>query len=495
MPVLNTLLGALALAAVALPTLLPAQSLARRLDARMDAPGLERHFWGVLVTDLNGKVLHGRNADRLFIPASNTKLVVTAAATALLGPDLTVRTSLYGTGPVEDGALHGDLVLYGRGDPTFSNRCYDLDDTRPGACDRDPAAKLRDLAQQLRARGITEVRGHLVGDGSWFEPATMHPAWELYDANWYYAAPVSGLAFNDNALDVRVTVGDQPGGAPTLAVWPEVPLATIENRAVVGPRDARRTFDITRNPDGLGYVAIGVVPAGSSARTLHPAVLDPNLFAAQMLRRELLAQGIVVRGEVRSTTDSMATAHARGMPALAEVHSRPLRDWVYPILNTSQNLFAEMLLKQLGRLAGDGGSWEEGRRIERRFLVDSVGIDSTHFAIEDGSGLSAGNVLTPRAFTRLLAWMRAHPRYEAWVAGMPRSGSAGSLRQRFLDTPVEGRVLAKTGTINRVNALSGYVERADGRVLVFSVIANHHAIGSSGMVPAIDSLVAELGKR
>src|SRR5690606_2697936 len=112
------------------------------------------------------------------------------------------------------------------------------------------------------------------------------------------------------------------------------------------------------------------------------------------------ALGIVVRGEVRSTTDSMATAHARAMPALAEVSSRPMRDWIFPILNTSQNLFAEILLKQLGRQFGTAGSWAEGRRVARRFLIDSVGIDSTAFAQEDGSGLSAGNVVTPRAFTQ-----------------------------------------------------------------------------------------------
>src|SRR5690606_33592142 len=107
-----------------------AQSLARRLDARLDAPGLDRHIWGVAVTDLNGRLIYGRNADRMMIPASNTKLVVSAVATALLGPDYTVRTSIYGAGPVVDGELRGDLVLYGRGDPTFSRRCYDIDNSR-----------------------------------------------------------------------------------------------------------------------------------------------------------------------------------------------------------------------------------------------------------------------------------------------------------------------------------------------------------------------------
>lgn len=490
----KSILFLVALALLA-PLDLPAQSLGRRLDARLDGPGLDRHLWGVAVTDLSGKLLYGRNADRLFVPASNTKLLVTAAALVMLGPEFTVNTSLYGAGPVEHGVLRGDLVLYGRGDPTFSDRCYDVDTSRAGACDHDPSARFRDMARQLVQRGIREVDGNLIGDGSYFDEQLVHPAWEVYDLGWWYAAPVSGLMYNDNALDIRVSVGDTPGGAPQLVMNPELEFARLENRAVVGERDSSRTFDIFRTADGSRYLATGVVPAGRADQTLHPAVLDPNHFAALALRRELLAMGIVVRGEVRSTLDPRSTAHARSAPALAEVTSRPLRDWLFPILNSSQNLFAEMLLKQLGRELGGTGSWSEGRRAERRFLIDSVGIDSTAFSPEDGSGLSAGNLVTPRAFTQLLGWMRKHPSYPHFAAALPRSGALGSLLRRFVGTPLEGRVVAKTGTINRVNALSGYVERADGRVMIFSVQANHHTIGSAGMLPAIDSIVAELGKR
>jgi D-alanyl-D-alanine carboxypeptidase/D-alanyl-D-alanine-endopeptidase (penicillin-binding protein 4) len=172
-----------------------------------------------------------------------------------------------------------------------------------------------------------------------------------------------------------------------------------------------------------------------------------------------------------------------------------LRDWVFPVLNSSQNWFAEMLVKQLGKAHGSAGSWREGLAVERRFLIDSVGIDSTQFALSDASGLASNNLVTPRAFTQLLAWMRRHPQYEAFAAGLPQSGAAGSLRRRFVDTPLEGRVRAKTGSISRVNSLSGYVERANGQVVVFSIQANHHTLGSSRMIPAIDSVVIELRRR
>lgn len=486
---------ALVLAALTLAAPLGAQSLARRLDTRLDAPDLDRHIWGVAVTDLNGRLLYGRNAERLFIPASNTKLIVAAAAIVMLGPDFQVRTSLYGTGPVVDGELQGDLVLHGRGDPTFSKRCYDADESKPGVCDEDPAARLRDLARQLRERGVHRVAGDLVGDGSYFDAELVHPAWETYDLNWWYAAPVSALGFNDNAVDIAVAAADSGDPQPRLELTPDVGLAVVDNRAVIGPRTTERTFDILRSRDGATYHATGVLPLGTNARTEHAAVLDPARYAALGLERALAAEGIVVRGAVRSTVDSFDYAVARATPALAEVVSRPLRDWVFPVLNSSQNWFAEMLVKQLGKAHGSAGSWREGLAVERRFLIDSVGIDSTQFALSDASGLASNNLVTPRAFTQLLAWMRRHPQYEAFAAGLPQSGAAGSLRRRFVDTPLEGRVRAKTGSISRVNSLSGYVERANGQVVVFSIQANHHTLGSSRMIPAIDSVVIELRRR
>ncbi len=471
------------------------QSLEKRIDARLDGAGLTRHIWGVAVTDLDGRLLYGRNADRMMIPASNTKLLVSAVASARLGPDFTVRTSLYGTGPVVDGVLQGNLVLYGRGDPTFSKRCYQVDTLAAGVCDADPSARFRTMAKQLRAKGVRAVAGDLVGDGSYFPDDMVHPSWEYYDLFWWYAAPVSGLGYNDNAVDIRITSRDSAGGTPTVTLSPDIGFASIDNRAEVVPRGTRRTFDVLRAADGMSYVASGVLPAGANPSTESAAVLDPNRFAAMALRHELLAAGIVVRGGVRSTTDSLAHQHARTTMPLAEVESRPLRDWIFPILNTSQNWFADMTLKQLGRQFGAAGTWDEGLRVQRRFLIDSMQIDSTQFAVTDGSGLASNNLVSPLAFTRLLSFMRRHPNYAMFSAALPLAGQPGSLRRRFAGTPVEGKVRAKTGSISRVNTLSGYVERADGRVLVFSVQANHHTLGSSRMIPAIDSMVAELGRR
>ncbi|HEX5635201.1 MAG TPA: D-alanyl-D-alanine carboxypeptidase/D-alanyl-D-alanine-endopeptidase [Gemmatimonadales bacterium] len=484
---------AAALALAAAPGL-AAQSLARRLDARLDAPPFNRQLWGVAVVDERGKLLYGRNADRLFVPASNTKLVVSAVAAALLPPDFTVRTSVYANGPVVEGVVRGDLVLYGRGDPSFSRRCYGVDTTAADACVPDAAVGIRALADTLVARGIRAVAGDVVGDGSWFDGTLVHPAWEAYDLNWWYAAPVSGLGYNDNAIDITYAPGANEGEPASLAFTPDFGEVTLENRTRTVAAAAEETIDFFRDAGTLRVRAEGTVKAGMKPRTEHFALPDPNLFAAQALRTALAERGIAVLGGTRSTTDSTLYEVARRAPAVAEITGRPARDWIFPVLNTSQNWFAEMVLKQVGKQFGAAGSWEEGLRVERRFLIDSVGIDSTQFALSDGSGLSASNLVSPLAFTQLLRFMRSHPHWPVFAAGLPQSGSTGSLRNRFKGTPLEGRVRAKTGSIARTNTLSGYVDLPSGRMLTFSVQANHHTQPTRAILAQIDSVVVEMAK-
>jgi D-alanyl-D-alanine carboxypeptidase/D-alanyl-D-alanine-endopeptidase (penicillin-binding protein 4) len=473
-----------------------AQSLEKRLDKRLDAAPFNRTLWGVLVLDQNGKKLYGRNDGRLFTPASNTKLVVSAVAAAMLPADFRVRTSVYASAPVVNGVLEGDLVLYGRGDPTLGRRCYATDTLAEGACDRDAFARLRALADTLRRRGLREVRGDLVGDGSWFEPAMLHPGWESFDLNWWYAAPVTGLGFNDNSVDFTWQPGPTVGAPARITLWPDIGEVLFENRTVTVPAgsDSDVGDRFFRVPGTARVWAEGRAALDHPARTESFAVSDPNLYAARALRAAILEAGIAITGTTLSTTDSLLYRHARATPPLAEVTSRPLGDWIFPILNTSQNLFAETLLKQLGRQFGRAGSWPEGIAVERRFLIDSVKIDSTEFSLQDGSGLSSANLITPNAFARLLRFIRQHPGWSTFAAGLPRSGSAGSLRTRFVNTPLAGRVRAKTGSIAGVNTLSGYVERRDGKVLTFSVQANHHALPSRQILAQIDSVVVEMSR-
>jgi D-alanyl-D-alanine carboxypeptidase/D-alanyl-D-alanine-endopeptidase (penicillin-binding protein 4) len=477
-------------------TVLSAQSLGRRIDSRMDAPPFNRQFWGVALVDEGGRLLYGRNQDRLFIPASNTKLVVSAVASALLPPDWKVKTSLYG-GPVVNGVLQGDLVLYGRGDPTIGRRCYATDSTLAGVCDTDPFARLRQLVDTLRAKGVRAITGAIVGDGSYFETTLVHPNWEGFDLNWWYAAPVSGLGFHDNSVDFDWGPGPAPGTPAIITMNPNLGDIAFENRTVTvapgGESDIGDRF--FRHPGTLQIWAEGTVALDNPSHTESFALPDPSLYAARALRQVLAEAGISVLGGTRSTTDSTAYATLRRTAPLAEAPSRPLRDWIFPIMNTSQNWIAEMLLKQLGRQFGKAGSWPEGLEVERRFLIDSVKVDSTQFSLSDGSGLSSSNLISPLAFTQLLRYMRRHPRYATFAAGLPQAGLVGSLRNRFLGTPLVGRVRAKTGSISRVITLAGYLELDRGRTLTFSVLVNHHAQPSRPMLAVIDSVVVEMSKR
>ncbi|MEO6067620.1 MAG: D-alanyl-D-alanine carboxypeptidase/D-alanyl-D-alanine-endopeptidase [Gemmatimonadales bacterium] len=488
-------LWALLLFTAAAPQRLSAQSLQRRLDSRLDAMPFARTLWGVVVIDDRGRTVYTRNADRLFVPASNTKIIVSAVAAALLAPDFKVKTSLYGSGPVENGVLQGDLILYGRGDPTFGVRCYSVDTLAPGVCDTDPFEKLKLLAEQLRARGITVVRGDLVGDGSYFEPTMVHYGWEGYDLNWWYAAPVSGLGFNDNSIDISWGPGPMVNAPAAVAFTPDLGDVSLENRTRTLPADSTDNIDFFRTPGGLALWAEGTVGASSRGGIEYFAMPDPDLFTARALRKVLSDYGIAVIGTTRSTTDSTAYRQVRSCcQALAEVESRPLKDWIFPILNTSQNWYAEMLLKQLGRMFGGEGSWAKGLEVERRFLIDSVHVDSTQIAMTDGSGLASNNLISPRAFAQVLRYIARHPRFDTFNAGLPRAQQVGSLKNRFRGTPLEGRVRAKTGSISRVNTLSGYIDRPDGHTWTFSIQANHHTQRGRDMLAQLDSLVVEMGK-
>ena len=492
-----TISGALGPGAAAQTAARPGHGpLARRLDALLDRPPFNRVTWGVSVVDDRGRVLYERNGDRLFVPASNTKLVVSAAATVLLPADYRVRTSLYVNGVLRDGVLEGDLILYGRGDPTFSTRCYGVDTLAPGACDSAFTA-MNAIADSIRAHGVRRITGRIVGDGSYFEPLLVHPAWNVFDLNWWYAAPVSGLGFNDNSVDFLITPADAVDRPPVITWSPELELFSFENRARTGPSDGGSTIgdNFFRTPGTMDIWAEGTAAQGRRPWVESFALPDPNRYAARALAYALERQGVAVEGGATGTTDSLATRAARccGSP-LVEYRGRPIGEIVFPILNSSQNWFAEMLLKVLGRELGTAGSWDAGIEVERRFLVDSVGIDSSAFSLEDGSGLSAGNLIAPRAFTQLLAFMSRHPKQAPFFAALPRSGKPGSLLRRFVGTPLEGAVVAKTGSIDRVNTLSGYIERPAGGRLVFSIEANAHTVSGRAMLAQIDSIVVEIGR-
>lgn len=479
------------LVGLAWPSSVAAQgSLGRRLERLLDRAPFNRASWGVLVMSGEGRVVFERNADRLFVPASTAKLAATAAATALLPPDYRIITSAYGTGPLSDGTLQGDLVVYGRGDPSFAAHCYGPDTLAAGACD-SMWTRMDALADGLAQRGLREVTGAIVADGSYFEPTLVHQEWEGYDLNWWYAAPVSALGFNDNSVNVMWKPGPRVGAPATIQFAPQLNNFQFENRTRTARAGSRRTIDFFRRPGTTLVWAEGTVPLDHPGRTEYFALPDPNLYFAQALRWALERRGVGIAGPTLATTDSMLYRATRATPPLASVTSRPVRELIYPILNDSQNWFAEMLVKLLGRERGQGGSWEAGAAAVEQFLVDSVGVDSSSVDLHDGSGLARGNLISPRAVVQLLRYMRNHQNGSGFLRALPRPGT-GTLRDRLRCTVADGRVAAKTGSLGEVNALAGYLERPDGGTYIFDFVANNHTATYAAGVAQLDSLVLAL---
>lgn len=462
---------------------LPAQAtrLSARIDSLLERPAARRAHWGIEARDAaTGEVLYARNAGRLFIPASSLKLVVSAAAAHHLEADHRFRTSLLATGPVRGGTLQGDLVVVGRGDPTISGRHFGGRRT----------AVWEALADSLRSRGVRRVAGAVVGDASHWDADALRGDWESYDTRWWYAAPVGALGFNDNAIDFRVEPGAAPGQPARIAGEPVSAFYTLENRTRTVRAGAPHTLDLERVPGSPNRVrAYGDIPLGTAPRTESFAVEDPARWAATVFREVLVSRGIAVGGGVRVVSDPAASAASTG-DLLVEHRSPPLPEVIGPILQNSQNWYAEQLLKTLGREVEGAGSWEAGLRVERAFLQRVVGIDSSEFVLRDASGLSVGNLVTPHAMVRLLEHVRRAPRQAVVRRALPVAGRSGSLRGRLTD--LSGRVSAKTGYVGNVDSLTGFLTTADGREVVFCIVANGSGQPSPRIKAVIDDVVRAL---
>jgi D-alanyl-D-alanine carboxypeptidase/D-alanyl-D-alanine-endopeptidase (penicillin-binding protein 4) len=484
--------------------------LAKRIASVLAEPDLARGFWGIEVVSLaNGKVLYSQNGDKLFTPASNTKLFTTAAALALVGPDYKFRTTVETNGAVDrHGRLTGDLVLVGRGDPNLSGRelPYDLRTQR----NDHSIAVLEQLADTVVQQGVKIIDGDVVADDSYFAFERYAEGWSQDDLVWGDGAPVSALTINDNVVFVGIMPADHAGEPAFVSVAPFADYYRIDNRIITTPAGTQRRFLLNREPGALVVTLWGNIPLDDKGTNEALAIDEPAQFAAQLFRSLLEKRGVVVYGKERthhtelaslSTISANALSPSRGgdsgpvrqAPAheplvLASHESRPLADDVRVINKVSQNLHAEILLRLLGREKGAAGTIAAGLEALQMFL-SQAGVSGDQYAFFDGSGLSRENLVSPHAVVTLLRYASAQPWGTLYHDSLPVAGIDGSLADRLKNLPPQAHVYAKTGVLTGVKALSGYAVTAKGERVAFSILSNNSNLPPKRVTEAIDHVV------
>ncbi len=492
------------------------QRLQARIAALLNSPDLAHGFWGIEVASLAaGETLYAQNSDKLFTPASNTKLFTTAAALALIGPEYKFRTTVETTGTLDRyGRLNGDLVLAGHGDPNLSGRALPYDGHTQRA--DDPLQALETLADALVAKGVKFVDGDVVGDDSYFAFERYGEGWSQDDLVWADGAPVSALTVNDNVVFVKILPADRPGEKAFVSVNPFADYYRIDNRIVTTPAGTGRKFFVNREPGSTVVTLWGNLPLDDPGATEALAIEEPAAFAAGLFRQLLEKRGIVIYGHDRTrhtelaslstfTATAIAPSHGgsddtgrsldRPIPlksdqpiVLASYESKALVDDVRVINKVSQNLHAEILLRLLGRERGNAGTVEGGLEVMRQFLTQ-VGVSSDQYAFYDGSGLSRQNLVTPQAIVQLLRYAAAQPWGAAYKASFPEAGVDGSLAERLTAPRLQKRVEAKTGSLSGVRALSGYATTDSGQAVVFSILSNNLNLPAKRVTDTIDGIV------
>lgn len=445
--------------------LCPAE-LPAALDAIAAQPALTGGRLGVQVETLSGEAVVSREGDRFFVPASTLKLLTSAAVLTELGPEYTLQTSVLRNLNV-DGT--SELVVVGGGDPSFAQ------------------ANLDALADQLVLRNIGPIN-RLYGDESAFPGEIVNPNWEWEDVQAGYGAPVNSLILNEN--EIGLSLVPQGIGEPLQVIWDEPSQGngwTIENYSTTVAAGASEFVSVGRDLGRPVLRVWGQLIAGSAPETAAIAEPNPGQAFLNRLQRALERRGIDVQ-----QTQLAPPPTGDDWQLLFTIESPQLADLLIPTNQNSNNLYAEALLKTLGRgQINATDATEAGIAIARQTL-QTLGVDLSGMVMVDGSGLARKNLITPEAMVDVLQAMARSPHADTYRNSLAIAGVSGTLRNRLRDTPAAGRLYGKSGAISRNFALAGYLEPSTYEPLAFNIVINNINARGSVARPIIDEIVLQL---
>jgi D-alanyl-D-alanine carboxypeptidase/D-alanyl-D-alanine-endopeptidase (penicillin-binding protein 4) len=439
-------------------------------------PGVSRASWGVLVYSLDeDETLVSLNPRQLFVPASALKLVSVASAADAVGWDYRFETMLLGTGPVEDGALRGDLVVVGSGDPSI------------GTMEPDDLAA---FVAALREAGVRRIEGRVIGDDDAVEEPRPQLAWAWDDLGYATGALFGALNLDENRTAVRVTPGPAEGTPSRIEFAEGAATRTVFNRAVTGAAGSERLLWPEQRP-GEPFLTIGgTIPAGSPPAEVRIAVGNPTLWFAAALRTRIVAAGIEVTGQA-ADVDDVAQPPDRARAVVLYTHRSPtLAENARPLLKDSINVYGEALMRL--NAAPDALPTNDAALEGLAARLAAWGIAPDGHQIVDGSGLSRRNAVSPEALLGALRRMWSPDADSPFVSSLPVAGVDGSLAGRMRNTAAHGRVLAKTGTMSNIRSLAGYVRTTGGENLAFVIFVNNFEGDGAMATAAIDAIATRL---
>jgi len=428
-------------------------------------PNFSNSQWGVVIQSLEtGEYLYKRNEDKLFIPASDLKLFTTSAGLITLGSEYRFKTNLYMNGYVDGSILKGDVVVQGRGDPTISERFYN----------GNMLKIYQDWADSLLNIGIDEITGNIVGDDNAFDDLGLGAGWAWdYESNWF-AAPTSAISFNDNCVDIVVTV-NKKSHLPEVNVLPDTKYVIILNKAITVPRDSSTNIETFREPGTNVITVFGTIRDNSDSVKTFVTVNNPTQYAMVVLKDVLKRRGILIDGYPIDVNDMTSTPDYGKMKLIFTQYSPSLKEIIKVTNKQSQNLYAEQLLKTIGLETRGFGTIANGIITESRVLRD-MGINPESMNIVDGSGLSRLDLATPRQIVALLSYMYKSRYFIPFFNSLPIAGVDGTLGDRMQNGKAQGKIRAKPGFLEGVRNLSGYAFTGDNEPIAFSLVVNNFSV-------------------